>query len=203
MATALVAMVVVFAVFFPLLLDEARSSFRAHEQGPLPRLCVGEQLISAEANKALRKTFKQGSRAAPRQTRYDLLTSAGPGPTGPGAALPRTRPQTPKNPPDAEEPAKLVSVKGTFRHAEIEPKLPRNLRLYGVIRPFAGVRAALKGARRQNLHLLYMYVHVYSTPHSLSRTALRSSFGAPSRRIVFLIPQFSSLFILINLQDSH
>ena len=53
----------------------------------------------------------------------------------------------------------------------------KNLRLYGVHSALAGVGAAEKGARRQNLPLMYIYL--YSTPHCCPELPSDRHFGAP------------------------
>jgi len=58
LALVMVVCVVSFSALVPLLLLETRLTSRSHEQGLLPQLGAGEQLISAEADKAMRKTFK-------------------------------------------------------------------------------------------------------------------------------------------------
>jgi len=61
-----------------------------------------------------------------------------------------------------------------------------------MIGPLRALKASIEGRSPANLHLMYIYL--YPTPHKLSKTALRPSFGAHHRAETFC-PKSQSLRI--------
>jgi len=93
----------------------------------------------------------------------------------PAATLRRNRLQTPKNPPEVREPAQCVLVKRDVSRAKRKRAKIEKFSTHGrdhVTGPLRALKRQLNSARRQNC----------TECTCMCTTALRSSFGAPSRR---------------------